>query len=85
MPAPRKNPGRTARRPKKKEADSLVKLSIAAGDPLQPGGLAEYAAATKDKARASEAASAAADKRRADRGVALKAAQARWSSRQKGR
>jgi hypothetical protein len=63
-------------------------VSIGAGDPLQPAGLAEYqssgakAAGAQPKPSASEAGTA--DTQKADRGVALKAAQARWSSRQKG-
>jgi hypothetical protein len=85
MPTPRKKAGRRARRPKKPKVEGLVKLSIGAGDPLQPGGLAEYKAASEEKDRPAKAMPPAPDTRRADRGLALKAAQARWSSRQKRR
>jgi hypothetical protein len=87
MQTPRKKRTPATRRPKKsKVAGRLVELSIGAGDPLQPGGLAEYAALAGEKRRATQQpAPAAADTRKADRGAALKAAQARWSSRQRGK
>ena len=86
MPKPRKTRTPAARRPKKSKAsDRIVRLSIGAGDPLQPGGVAEYLPPVGDQRRAGQPVLSKADTRKADRGVALKAAQARWSNRQKGK
>ena len=86
MPKPSKKRAPAARRPKKaKASDRLVELSIGAGDPLQPGALAKYAALTGEEPGSAKPAPPAGDTRKADRGAALKAAQARWSSRQKGK
>jgi hypothetical protein len=70
----------------------MVELSIAAGDPLQPGGLAEYLsmaarpkeskAGSKPKPAPAAAAVRQTEAQKAERDTALKAAQARWSSRQ---
>jgi hypothetical protein len=70
------------KKPSAARVDRLVKLSVAVGDPLQPGGLSEYLTAigSGDGARG---AGTAASSPKASRNEALKAAQARWSSRQK--
>jgi hypothetical protein len=76
-PAAKSNLAGRAKGPSKRRADRLVNLSIATGDPLQPGGLTEYLAAIGDTEEQRRGAA------KASRGEALKAAQARWSNRQK--
>ena len=68
----------------------MIELSIAAGDPLQPGGLSEYLAATRKPAppkakRAQPKPAKAAPALPEDpRTSALRAAHARWTKRTKG-
>ena len=71
-PAAKADSARPAKRPAKRRPDELIALSIAAGDPLQPGGLGEYLAATAE----SDVEAKRAKDSRCD---ALRAAQARWS------
>ena len=86
MAKPRKKRAPAAPRRKKKAAAPIVELSIGAGNPLQPGGLAEYLTALRSQGAgvAKEPLDPAeANARKAARQTALKAAQARWSTRQK--
>jgi len=70
--APRRRPGKAAK------GNKRLTLSMAGGDPAQPAGLAEMMSTVASRDRGGESSS---DK--TARHAALKAAQARWTKKQK--